>query len=115
MVKLATWSPSIRSSPLMHGATLYRVLTSHPPNLRTRLPGDCRSITRVAKMTNNLQATSADERGIIEFDAIIIGAGVSGFAASIISAASARKCSSLKRAATMVSIISRIVHSAGAS
>jgi hypothetical protein len=32
---------------------------------------------------------NADGRGIIEFDAIIIGASVSGFAASIISAASA--------------------------
>jgi hypothetical protein len=40
-------------------------------------------------MANNLQSTSADGRGIIEFDAVIIGAGVSGFAASIISAASA--------------------------
>jgi hypothetical protein len=33
----------------------------------------------VAKMTNNLQSTSADGRGIIEFDANIIGTGVSGF------------------------------------
>jgi cation diffusion facilitator CzcD-associated flavoprotein CzcO len=32
-------------------------------------------------MTNNLQSTSADGRSIIEFDAIIIGAGASGFAA----------------------------------
>jgi cation diffusion facilitator CzcD-associated flavoprotein CzcO len=30
-------------------------------------------------MTNNLQSTSADGRGIIEFDANIIGTGVSGF------------------------------------
>jgi hypothetical protein len=34
-------------------------------------------------------SNSADRRGIVEFDAIIIGAGVSGFAASTISAASA--------------------------
>jgi hypothetical protein len=47
------------------------------------------STTRAAKMTNNLQSTSADARGIIEFDTIIIGAGVSGFAASTISTASA--------------------------
>jgi len=53
-----------------------------------------------AKMTVNLQSTSADGRGIIEFDAIIIGAGVSGFAASTISLASARKCGSLKNAVT---------------
>jgi hypothetical protein len=50
-------------------------------------------------MTDNLQSTSADRRGIMEFDAIIIGAVVSGFAASTISAASARKCGSLKRGA----------------
>jgi hypothetical protein len=88
-VDSATSSPSIRNSPRIRAATPQRVLTTHAPNLRTRLPGDCRSTTKVAKMTNNLQSTSADGRGIIQFDAIIIGAGVSGFAASITSSASA--------------------------
>jgi hypothetical protein len=51
------------------------------------LPRDRRSTTRVAKMTNNLQSNLVRRKGIIESDAIIIGADVSGFAAFTISAA----------------------------
>jgi hypothetical protein len=78
-VDSATSSPSIRNSPRIRGATPQRVLTTHAPNLRTRLPGDLSFDHQGAKMTNNLQSTSADGGGIIEFDAIVIGASVSGF------------------------------------
>ena len=37
------------------------------------------TISVIANMTNNLQSTSAGGRSIIEFDANIIGAGVSRF------------------------------------